>query len=83
MMAEGGSAIRSLTGPVLCILSVRFPTLPMALASSIPAGAASVEVEDWETGAPVRLDLDPMQPPVATAAALYRKWVGLGRGGAG
>ena len=40
---------------------------------SIPAGAASVTVEDWDTGAPLTLALDPLQPPVATAEALYKK----------
>ncbi|PNW73302.1 hypothetical protein CHLRE_14g627150v5 [Chlamydomonas reinhardtii] len=39
----------------------------------IPAGASSVTVEDWDTGAPLTLPLDPLQPPVATAEGLYKK----------
>ncbi|KAG2489798.1 hypothetical protein HYH03_011747 [Edaphochlamys debaryana] len=39
----------------------------------IPPGAASVEVEDWDTGAPLTLTLDPTQSPVQAAEALYRK----------
>ncbi|EFJ52975.1 hypothetical protein VOLCADRAFT_78603 [Volvox carteri f. nagariensis] len=39
----------------------------------IPAGSPSAVVEDWETGEPLTLQLDPTKPPVATAEALYRK----------
>ncbi|GIL89674.1 hypothetical protein Vretimale_16652 [Volvox reticuliferus] len=39
----------------------------------IPAGSATTVVEDWETGQPLTLELDPTKPPVATAEALYRK----------
>ncbi|GIL57435.1 hypothetical protein Vafri_12660 [Volvox africanus] len=39
----------------------------------ISAGSATTVVEDWETGQPVTLELDPTKPPVATAEMLYRK----------
>ncbi|GFR44448.1 hypothetical protein Agub_g5659, partial [Astrephomene gubernaculifera] len=39
----------------------------------IPPGSPTAEVEDWETGQPLTLQLDPTKPPVATAEALYRK----------
>ncbi|GLI67503.1 hypothetical protein VaNZ11_011705 [Volvox africanus] len=39
----------------------------------IPAGSATAMVEDWETGQPLTLELDPTKPPVATAETLYRK----------
>ncbi|KXZ49159.1 hypothetical protein GPECTOR_23g86 [Gonium pectorale] len=42
-------------------------------ATFIPAGSATATVEDWDTGEPTTLQLDPLQPPVATAEALYRK----------
>ncbi|PRW59758.1 ferrous iron transporter A [Chlorella sorokiniana] len=39
----------------------------------IPAGAASVEVEDWDTGAAVTLALDPEKTAVENAEALYKQ----------
>ena len=49
-------------------------------ARRIPAKAASVEVEDWDTGEPLRLALDPGKTAVENAEALYKQARGGGSG---
>lgn len=40
---------------------------------AVPHGADHVFLDDWETGSPVRIELDPSKPAVVTMEALYRK----------
>lgn len=57
-----------------CPPLVNPPTQPLHHpVSRIPAGAASVEAEDWDTGAAVTLALDPEKTAVENAEALYKQ----------
>lgn len=58
------------------------PPAPLRRPCSIPPGAPSVEVEDWDSGLPVKLSLDATKTAVENAEALYKQvrcfgyWVG-------
>lgn len=51
-----------------------FGELLLANAYRIPAGAPEVELEDWETGAPVRIPLDPRLTPAQNAQVYFRRF---------
>lgn len=52
----------------------RFGELLLANAYRIPAGTTEVELEDWETGAPVRIPLDPRFTPPKNAQVYFRRF---------
>lgn len=58
------------------------PPLPPRLPRRIQPGAASVQVEDWDTGEVLTIQLDPEKGAVQFAEGLYKQ-VGLGTRGRG
>lgn len=51
-----------------------FGEVLLANAYRIPAGATEVELEDWETGAPVRIPLDPRLTPAQNAQVYFHRF---------
>ena len=61
---------------MLCSASLLYlPCSPTILrpVCRIPAGAASVEVEDWDSGALLTLALDPQKTAVEFAEGIYKQ----------
>ncbi|MDI3538349.1 MAG: hypothetical protein PWQ13_372, partial [Bacillota bacterium] len=52
----------------------RFGELLLANLYRVPPGAAEVELEDWETGTPVRIPLDPRLTPAQNAQIYFRRF---------